>query len=307
MSNKVLSRVLKLSVKRSSDKFILVCMANYADDEGRCYPSHAALARDTSLDRKTIIAGIRRLVAAGLVLDTGCRTGGTGRVPVYVIGGDMVPETGPLDDGVIVPFFPPNSPVFPAEWSRFSRQWSQKRDLDTSDTSKDTSEDTSKIPSSAPPAVDPEPPAEASPSPQPPPVRRPSAAPPPSDDSAAFHASFWPLYPRKTGKDAALRAWTAARKRGAAEADIIAGLRAYAFSADPKYQPHAATWLNGGRWIIEADTRPVTIAPGATNGTARPSDSRLRAMAQILGQPFTEPFVPDDPFPSIDIPPGDYH
>jgi hypothetical protein len=64
---------------------------------------------------------------------------------------------------------------------------------------------------------------------------------------------FWTLYPRKVSKPDAARAWTKAIKR-ADTAHIIAGLRAHLpawASADQKFIPHAATWLNGDRWDDE--------------------------------------------------------
>lgn len=61
---------------------------------------------------------------------------------------------------------------------------------------------------------------------------------------------FWTAYPRKTAKGAARRAWPAAvRTCGSMGAIIEAAGR---FAADPnredRYTPHPATWLNGERW-----------------------------------------------------------
>lgn len=87
MSIEAMSWVLKLDVSRSSEKFILVCLANYADERGVCFPSIATLARDTSQDRKTIIANLKRLTESGLLRDTGHRVGPTKSVPVYQLVG----------------------------------------------------------------------------------------------------------------------------------------------------------------------------------------------------------------------------
>lgn len=77
--------------------------------------------------------------------------------------------------------------------------------------------------------------------------------------------SFWQAYPRRTGKDAARRAFTNARKRAKFD-DIIAG--AVRFCADPNredaFTPHPATWLNAGRWADETPTP-------ARNGHPKPS------------------------------------
>jgi hypothetical protein len=87
MSIEAMSWVLKLDISRSSEKFIMVCMANYADERGVCFPSIATLARDTSQDRKTIIANLKRLSETGLLRDTGHRVGPTKSVPVYQLVG----------------------------------------------------------------------------------------------------------------------------------------------------------------------------------------------------------------------------
>lgn len=66
-------------------------------------------------------------------------------------------------------------------------------------------------------------------------------------------AEFWNAYPRKIGKQAALRAFTRATERTDV-ATIIAGVQRLANDPNlpPKqYIPHPATWLNEGRWDDE--------------------------------------------------------
>jgi hypothetical protein len=87
MSIEAMSWVLKLDISRSSEKFIMVCLANYADERGVCFPSTATLARDTSQDRKTILANLKRLCESGLLRDTGHRVGATKSVIVYQLVG----------------------------------------------------------------------------------------------------------------------------------------------------------------------------------------------------------------------------
>jgi hypothetical protein len=68
-----------------------------------------------------------------------------------------------------------------------------------------------------------------------------------------FDSNFWPAYPKKVGKDAALRAF----KNRKPDAKILAlMLDAIAVQAKSeqwrkdggKYIPNPATWLNEGRW-----------------------------------------------------------
>lgn len=87
MSNAALSWAFSASLAKSCDKFVLVTLANYCDEQGICYPSHAKLIGDTSLDRKTIISALQRLCDAGLILDTGIRKGVTNQIIVYRLVG----------------------------------------------------------------------------------------------------------------------------------------------------------------------------------------------------------------------------
>ena len=64
--------------------------------------------------------------------------------------------------------------------------------------------------------------------------------------------SFWQVYPRPTGKKAALKAWNAAKDKPPL-ADIIKALDAQKKSEQwrkdgGQFVPHPATWLNQGRW-----------------------------------------------------------
>lgn len=74
----------------------------------------------------------------------------------------------------------------------------------------------------------------------------PSSAKKPMETPEGFEA-FWTAYPRKVSKPDALKAYAKAIKRDAPEA-ILAGVKAYRFSPEAEFQPHAATWLNGDRW-----------------------------------------------------------
>lgn len=91
MSIEAISWVLKQDMARSSEKFVLLCMANYSDDRGFAYPSVAALEQNTSQDRKTVLANLKRLVEASLLRDTGRRVGATRQVIVYQLIG--LPES----------------------------------------------------------------------------------------------------------------------------------------------------------------------------------------------------------------------
>lgn len=85
MSIQALSWALKQQVNKSSEKFVLVCLCNYADENGYCFPSIARLELDTCQDRKTIIGAIKSLINAGFLTDTGKRRGRTKSIIVYQV------------------------------------------------------------------------------------------------------------------------------------------------------------------------------------------------------------------------------
>jgi len=93
-----------------------------------------------------------------------------------------------------------------------------------------------------------------------------------TDDEHAFD-EFWKLYPRKTGKGAAEKAWVVAIKKTDPEV-ILTALREQLPSlqmqrrTDGDFRPHPATWLNQKRWEDES----VELLQAASG-----SSSRLRA------------------------------
>lgn len=84
------------------------------------------------------------------------------------------------------------------------------------------------------------------------------------DISLEFENEFWPIYPRKVGKGAALKAYIAARKRSSFDA-IIAGARRHAAERageDAQFTKHPQGWLAGDHWNDEPT--PKRVAPQAT-------------------------------------------
>jgi hypothetical protein len=106
---------------------------------------------------------------------------------------------------------------------------------------------------------------------KPAPKPKPAKSPAPLTD-AAF-TEFWSIYPRKTAKATAQKAFAKACEQAPPDR-IIDGLRnsVQAWTAahtEPKYIPHPATWLNGGRWDDEQPMpgmpeRPQAAPPSKT-------------------------------------------
>ncbi|MFL9670462.1 helix-turn-helix domain-containing protein [Variovorax sp. AB1(2024)] len=87
-------------LEKSSTKFLLMAMAHLAGDSERCSASVQELADKTSQDRKTVLEGLKRLSDAGLIVDTGERSGATKSVAVYWLATDLnyePPKTGQLN------------------------------------------------------------------------------------------------------------------------------------------------------------------------------------------------------------------
>lgn len=69
---------------------------------------------------------------------------------------------------------------------------------------------------------------------------------------------FWDLYPRRIAKISAMKALAKVRKTGVPWAKVKAGVlryASYAATRESQYIKHPTTWLNGGCWDDEAQTR----------------------------------------------------
>jgi hypothetical protein len=73
----------------------------------------------------------------------------------------------------------------------------------------------------------------------------------------AFDESFWPAYPRKVGREAALKAFVKIHPDAALLETILAAVKRQSASEqwqrEAQFIPHAATWLNGKRWQDDTD------------------------------------------------------
>jgi|ERR1700691_6182584 len=83
MSIAAISWVFKQEIKPSSLKFVLVALADCADDHGICWPSIEHITETTCQDRKTVIKSLDDLESRGWLVDTGKRMGRTNQVKVY--------------------------------------------------------------------------------------------------------------------------------------------------------------------------------------------------------------------------------
>jgi len=108
--------------------------------------------------------------------------------------------------------------------------------------------------------------------------KRPFATLTPSKIEGEFDL-FWAIYPRKTGKGHARKAYLTAVRKADPET-IAAGVKAARWPPDPQFIPHPATWLNGERWTDQP--MPPAINGHANAHAQRPSSPANEARNAAL-------------------------
>lgn len=93
----------KAPVMTSTQRLILLSLADRAGEDHTCFPSHERLVNDTFLNIKTIGKVLKELQELGLLKDTGQRKGRLNRVKVYQLVGvngrdQNYPKTGELEN-----------------------------------------------------------------------------------------------------------------------------------------------------------------------------------------------------------------
>lgn len=83
----------------SSQKFVLVALCNFSSDSGMAYPAVKTISRITNQKEETIRLALAKLVADGIIQDTGKRAGVTKQVKVFQLPNlacERLPETDTL-------------------------------------------------------------------------------------------------------------------------------------------------------------------------------------------------------------------
>lgn len=119
---------------KSSVKFVLVTLCDFANERGRLWPSIATICERTCQDRKTVMSAIDELVRQGCLIDTGERKGDTKQVKVYEICKKDL-SINSTKNGIVkeyqkrnstkngtVPNFPVKSTVFPMKEYQISHE-----------------------------------------------------------------------------------------------------------------------------------------------------------------------------------------
>jgi len=88
MSVKAFNWAARLNIQKSSNKFVLLMLANHVDHRDpnwECYASISYLTAATSLNRKTVIAALNALREQGYIKKTDKMGGPQKNIPIYVI------------------------------------------------------------------------------------------------------------------------------------------------------------------------------------------------------------------------------
>lgn len=242
MSNQAITWAYRQQLKAGA-KFVLVTLADMADQEHSCYPGIEQLAALTGLGRTAVKNAIAALTQAGLLAaqrrhrKDGSRTSNRYYLDVdgaltaaadeaETLGSESDPRTETARAG-----------IRPGLGSESDQPRAGIR------------------PGILEPKVNPqtEPPGEALDAParetDPEPAAAVELVALPAQPAAEFE-EFWAAWPRKDGRKAALAAWGKALRRAPA-ALVVAAAVEYAASPwrpERQFVPHAATWLNGDRW-----------------------------------------------------------
>lgn len=88
-----------------------------------------------------------------------------------------------------------------------------------------------------------------------------------------FHEQFWPLYPKKVGKQDALKSFLKARTSTDLQT-ILDGVNRYAAQGfeDSRLIKHPQGWLNGRRWEDEVTSNALSTRP--ISGSSREMNAR---------------------------------
>lgn len=245
MSLEATTRAWKYSKAVGTARFVLVALADYADDKTSiAWPSRASLARKVAVSGQTIRRAMRELEDLGEIV---CIHRGTGHQTSryrITVGPDTTdtdldeppastPETTSLPDceggSQVEPLGDHQRPegdegVGTSESHQVVRGRTPRCSVDVPQNSQEQSQN-SQTPSSAPSARD-------------------------SDDG---FDRWWSHFPRKVDKGHARKAYRSALKRTTVD-ELLAGVQRFAETArslDRQFVPHAATWLNGDRWADE--------------------------------------------------------
>lgn len=248
MSNEAITWAYRQAIANAAMKFVLLALADMADEDNSCYPGQSKLAVMTGQSARTVRRHLADLEAGGFIArarrfdERGHRTSDRYVLPLKGLPVNLTtgqsdhrsnqPEVN-LASGQSVPTSKGTTAADKGETNRPDRplvklatgqidQVTQRRDISKTQSPK-----------------------------------------PPSSTRDPGFVRFWDAYPRRVGKAEAFRKFQGALRRGADLEAIIAGAQRYAAAnrgTEDRFIAHPATWLHHGRWEDE----PTIGKPAAT-------------------------------------------
>jgi DNA-binding transcriptional ArsR family regulator len=243
MSNEAMNLARKIRGLESSEKFVLIILADYADQDLSCFPSVDRIMAETELSESTVRRALRVLQDRGLVsVEHRRRANGTQTSSRYALLMTEQPFTvTPCQPAPMTPKQP--SPVTPRPAGRPVAVAPRQ-------------------PVTATPLTTLEPPLRLEPSLKEP---SPNARERMRIETLAFE-TFWNAYRHKKARPEAIRAFHNALKKTDLTT-ILEGVERYQRSRDwdRGYRAHPATWLNAERWCDEESADPVRAEPSKSD------------------------------------------
>ncbi|QEH97309.1 helix-turn-helix domain-containing protein [Gluconobacter thailandicus] len=233
----------------ATTKFVLVTLAEHADDDGECWPLQTRIAEMTGLTDRTVRYVVHGLKASGLLKSCG----GKGRSSTFF----LALEVTEIDV--------PRAEIIARECASTSKKKASPKQVNRNEIPKNRNQmptpnrnqipidrnliptDRNQIPNHRTTINHQEPPKAMEPE------KRSDQEAPKTDLETEFE-TFWSAYPRKNAKGPAKKAFTKARKAISAE-KLLAAVNAWPFpepSERGDFRPYAASWLNAERWEDES-------------------------------------------------------
>ncbi len=239
MSIKVMGHVWKQSRAKGTDRLLLLCIADYADDYGVAWPSVPKLAERCLTGERNVRVRLRRLAESGeLIVERQAGRKGTNRYRIPVNPNAGVNSSSGVNRNSVPP-----EPQFiePLNSSSAEPSRNHQESSDTSAASIGTDHR----------------------------ARMVSSTRPPTSETSIQAEAIYQAYPKHVGKTAALKAITKVMRKVPHEI-LLARVRQYAASRqgqDPQFTPHPATWFNHGRY---EDDPQAWVASAQRNGASSP-------------------------------------
>lgn len=237
MSVQAISWALSIKAGSPAAKCVLICLANYADENGVCWPSQALLAEQTEQSLDTVQRRLAELTEDGLIGRKRRQNKAGGRATdVYQLCLEVKPQTAAKglsrkSDGLsrTVAVYKDEPSLRTVKESYINSEEVKTLSSVDSLSLEEVSEERSTRQELFEIEVD-------------------------DDWPKDCEEQFWSACPRKIGRIAAMKKLAVVKRSGVEFSTVIDGMRRYArsvASTEMQFIVHPATWLNQGRWSDE--------------------------------------------------------